>query len=76
MWLALSWPQIRTVSANVPHSIIGKILVEIFQGCTVLCDAAHAIGNIPVELHKWDVDCAVWCSYKVLNSLRISITAF
>ncbi|XP_022687739.1 uncharacterized protein LOC111259783 isoform X1 [Varroa jacobsoni] len=38
------------------------------QGCTVLCDAAHAIGNIPVELHNWDVDCAVWCSYKYLNS--------
>ncbi|OQR71493.1 kynureninase-like [Tropilaelaps mercedesae] len=38
------------------------------QGCIVLCDAAHSIGNVSMDLHKWDVDCAVWCSYKYLNS--------
>lgn len=38
------------------------------QGILIGWDLAHAVGNIDVRLHDWNVDFAAWCNYKYLNA--------
>ncbi len=38
------------------------------HGITFGVDLAHAIGNVELKMHDWDIDFATWCSYKYLNS--------
>jgi kynureninase len=37
-------------------------------GALIGWDLAHAVGNVPLRLHEWDVDFAVWCHYKYVNA--------
>lgn len=38
------------------------------HGILIGWDLAHAVGNVILELDKWDIDFAAWCNYKYVNS--------
>lgn len=37
------------------------------NGIPIGWDLAHAVGNVPLKLHDWNVDFAAWCNYKYMN---------
>jgi kynureninase len=38
------------------------------RGIAIGFDCCHSVGSVPHCLHDWDVDFAVWCTYKYLNA--------
>lgn len=51
---------------SLPMAAIAKLGRD--AGAYVGLDLAHAVGNVPLALHDWGVDFAVWCHYKYMNS--------
>jgi kynureninase len=37
------------------------------RGIVIGFDCCHSVGSVPHYFDKWDVDFALWCSYKYLN---------
>lgn len=56
-YLSGQWMQMQEITAAAHRA-----------GALCGWDLAHAVGNVPLQLHDWNADFAVWCSYKYLNS--------
>lgn len=60
-------PGVQYVTGQVlPMAALARVCREVNVPFGV--DLAHAVGNVPLRLHEWGVDFAVWCTYKYLNS--------
>ncbi len=72
-WLETHGPEVAVVVWNAVNFLTGQffdvprlVAAAKRQGCVVGLDLAHAVGNVPLALHEWGVDFAVWCTYKYL----------
>lgn len=61
------WPGVQYLNGQA-FELPAIIAAARAAGALVGLDLAHAIGNVPLRLHDWDADFAVWCSYKYLNA--------
>jgi kynureninase len=72
-WLETHGERVAVVVWNAVNFLTGQFIdmrrlvaAAKRQGCVVALDLAHAVGNVPLALHDWGVDFAVWCTYKYL----------
>ncbi len=61
------WPGIQYYSGQY-FDLPAIIQAAHTAGAFIGLDLAHAAGNVPLQLHDWGADFAVWCNYKYLNS--------
>lgn len=55
--------------------VAGLTAIAHQHGIVAGWDMAHAAGNVPLELSRWNVDFASWCTYKYMNSGPGSLAA-
>lgn len=56
---------VNYATGQVHH--IGRLTGAIHEaGALAGWQLAHSVGNVPLALHSWDVDFAMWCTYKYL----------
>jgi kynureninase len=65
--LALVWLAGVNFATGQAHDIERLTAAGHAVGAMVGWDLAHAVGNVELALHDWDVDVAAWCTYKYLN---------
>jgi kynureninase len=61
------WPGVQYRSGQA-FDLAGIARLGHAAGATVGFDLAHAVGNLPLQLHDSGADFAVWCHYKYMNS--------